>query len=221
MSHLHTSMLPVSRLILLIFLANLFNTVTSAAIVLQLNLRPPKQLPRALPADTMFHHFLRCFVKRNFHYYKTPIIEVFFLFHRINLIQWRVTRPPSLLRRDEHFSVPRRTTFIAYVSLNGTVRVWSYKKSMTQESKDSGFGITGFKYSRIREFLNYCSRWLANCSPLPFRRLRFCSRSHVALLLVEVYRSFFFFFLKNKYVSPGKQEAISAGLADEAIPAIL
>jgi len=29
---------------------------------------------------------------------------------------------------------------------------------MIQESKDSRIGITGFKYSRIREFLNCCSR---------------------------------------------------------------
>lgn len=128
----------------------------------------------------------------------------------------------NLITRDTHLSsflrlFPRKANLIVCDSLKETARIQSYKESMIQDRKDSRgiSGILGFKYSGIA-FLKDCSRSLANCCLL---LPRLCSGSHVAPLLVEVYLATFLF-LRNKYVSHGKQEAISTGLADQAIPAI-
>ena len=128
----------------------------------------------------------------------------------------------SLLWIDERFFVSRKATFIAYVS-SETAMIWSYKKSMIQESKNLTIQESESQDLNILEyekFLNYCSLLTCELLAFTFPPLLLQKSRGVAARRGLSRHSFFFFFLRNKYVSPGKQEAISTGLADEAIPAI-
>lgn len=92
----------------------------------------------------------------------------------------------------------------------------SYKESVIQECKDSRSGDPGDL--NIPEYEHSWRTALARLQIADFYLLAFSlCRCHVAP------RSRFIatlLFLRNKYVSRGKQEAISTGLADQAIPAI-
>lgn len=129
----------------------------------------------------------------------------------------------NLITRDTHLSsflrlLRERRILLPVTRQSEAARIRSYEESIIQECKDSRTGMSGFKYSRIRSIperllsrarLRIAAFYLLAFAPEVTWR-RYLSRFIATLLL----------FLRNKHVSRGKQEAISAGLADRAISAI-
>lgn len=122
----------------------------------------------------------------------------------------------SLPRWNDRSSVTWKASFIA-----SRVAKRNYKdpkfqeKSVVQESGSRDLNISEYEHSWRTAFAQLRIAFSFTFSPLRFR-----SRSHVAFRCSSRFIATFGPFLRNKYVSLGKQEAISAGLADQVIPAI-
>lgn len=95
-------------------------------------------------------------------------------------------------------------------------RIRSFVHAQAQESKGlEEMPVSKYSLRDIRAFAKDRSYSGVNCRA-PFCRFspRLCSRSHASVAARLGFIATLVLFLRNKYVSFGKQEAISVGLAD-------